>query len=805
MRRLEAGIGIPADARPFVYGATLSGLSKPNGGLRPIAVGEMFSRVIGKAIAHHHKDIFTSFFLQHNQLGVSVPAGAETIVHATRCALQSPGSVSLQLDFKNAFNSLSRRLILQQLRLYFPHLIPYFLARYGQHTKLPLATAPPGFSIDSRTGVQQGDPMGPFFFALGLTAVTAPLFAEAASDSNHPLHRTSFLCLLDDITIAGQPENVASVANLLMEAAESTSSGLKLNSDKCVAWSFSISAADRASWSSSSLVSRFFSLAPSSDVCFPPCEKGIKLLGSYIGPSSFVKETLSSAVQTHTPVVADRLMLLDSLQMRILLLRHCADKKFSTLWRTVPPSLSHDAACLFDDLISGALRRCQDFGFIPGPDAARLQYDHWRSIIRLPLRLGGMALGSSSMVAPLAYVGSLADASRLILSSPMFSSIQPAFHEWLNPSVSSNSLPCEAREVLNSFHRDIQHHRGFPGQSSFANDVLSDSTLLPVVPSHLPTAQRKLQQRLCTLSFEMTDNALRGSVSRELRAQLLSQRCPVARGLMSAIPSCPELTAPNDVFGTFLFHYQCMHLIGDPQICCSCSSSSLRSSEAEPFRAEPAKHASSCCIGDAFTVRHHQGCMGVKAVLDWIPNVITHPRFSVNVPEENPDFDCYNLERGKHGFVEYSVVDHLQDAHVNISASTAGHAAEARDTTKRAKYGPLCLSSGRVLYTASQEASGRVSAGYSKLIELAVTRHNRADFDAIAPTRTWASDSLRAYLQQVIALNFWSGVVAAELGRVRVNESNEQSWVGSSLTRPELPFSCVNPRRWLPDCDSTAP
>ena len=80
-----------------------------------------------------------------------------------------------------------------------------------------------------------------------------------------------------------------------------------------------------------------------------------------------------------------------------------------------------------------------------------------------------------------------------------------------------------------------------------------------------------------------------------------------------------------------------------------------------------------------------------------------------------------------------------------------------------------------------------------------------ATFDAIAPTRTWASDSLRAYLQQVIALNFWSGVVAAELGRVRVNESNEQSWVGSSLTRPELPFSCVNPRRWLPDCDSTAP
>jgi hypothetical protein len=169
----------------------------------------------------------------------------------------------------------------------------------------------------------------------------------------------------------------------------------------------------------------------------------------------------------------------------------------------------------------------------------------------------------------------------------------------------------------------------------------------------------------------------------------------------------------------------------------------------------------------------------------------------VNVPEETPDFDVLNVECGKHAFVEYSVVDHLQDALLLGSARTAGHAALKRDSDKWNKYRPLCLSSGRDLYTASQEASGRISKGYSKLIELAVERHDRADFDAIAPSRTWASDSLRAYLQQVIALNYWSGVVAAELQRVRVNASNEVSMVGASLSRPVgLPFSCVNPSRW---------
>jgi len=797
MRRLEAGVGIPADARPYVYGAALSGLSKPGGGLRPIAVGEVFSRVVGKAIAHHNKDAFSSFFTQHHQLGVSVPAGAETIVHATRFALQQPGSVSLQLDFQNAFNSLSRRLILQQLQLHFPHLIPYFMARYGQHTKLPLATAPPGNFVNSCTGVQQGDPMGPFFFALGLTAVTAPLFHAASSDPNHSLHRTTFLCLLDDITIAGLPEDVAFVANSLMDAAVSTQSSLKLNSDKCVSWSYTVSAEDRAAWSTSSLNRQFFSLNAYSDVCFPPCDKGIKLLGSFIGAPSHVRDMLLKSVNDHTPVVSDRLKLLDSLQMRILLLRHCADKKFSSLWRTVPPSLSGPAAATFDNLITGALRECQGFGFLPdGGDAELQRYNRWRSIVRLPVRLGGMSLGSSSMVAPLAYVGSVADASRLILSSPMFIAIRSGFAAWLDNSVSSGSSPCEVAGILSTLHDNIRQHRSLPTCSLFASVELSDPSLLPVLPAHLPTALSKLQHRLCSLSFEMTDTALRGSVSRELSAQLLSQRCPVARGLMSAIPSCAELTAPNDVFGTFLFHFQCMHLIGNPQICCSCTSSAVRSSDSI-FRAEPAKHASSCSIGDAFTVRHHQGCMGVKAVLDWIPHAVIYPRFSVNVPEETPDFDVLNVECGKHAFVEYSVVDHLQDALLLGSARTAGHAALKRDSDKWNKYRPLCLSSGRDLYTASQEASGRISKGYSKLIELAVERHDRADFDAIAPSRTWASDSLRAYLQQVIALNYWSGVVAAELQRVRVNASNEVSMVGASLSRPVgLPFSCVNPSRW---------
>eukprot|EP00971_Amphidinium_carterae_P069156 1368783-Amphidinium_carterae.1 len=74
---------VPVDIKPWLYGATLVALHKPQGGYRPIAVGSALRRLAGKvAIAHAQvplKEVFEPV-----QLGVGTSHGCESIVHAVR-------------------------------------------------------------------------------------------------------------------------------------------------------------------------------------------------------------------------------------------------------------------------------------------------------------------------------------------------------------------------------------------------------------------------------------------------------------------------------------------------------------------------------------------------------------------------------------------------------------------------------------------------------------------------------------------------------------------------------------------------
>ena len=72
-------------------------------------------------------------------------SGADAAIHAVRAALSAhPDWGSLQLDFKNAFNFVSRSLIEAELRAHFPQLLPYFLAHYGARSRLLIANSPDG-------------------------------------------------------------------------------------------------------------------------------------------------------------------------------------------------------------------------------------------------------------------------------------------------------------------------------------------------------------------------------------------------------------------------------------------------------------------------------------------------------------------------------------------------------------------------------------------------------------------------------------------------------------------------------------
>ena len=69
----------------------------------------------------------------------------------------------LQVDLRNAFNSISREEVLVVVGEHTPQLLPWVTSCYGAHSKLYCQGKA---TLSSEEGVQQGDPLGPLLFAL---------------------------------------------------------------------------------------------------------------------------------------------------------------------------------------------------------------------------------------------------------------------------------------------------------------------------------------------------------------------------------------------------------------------------------------------------------------------------------------------------------------------------------------------------------------------------------------------------------------------------------------------------------------
>ena len=98
------------------------------------------------------------------QLGVGVKAATELIQRSTQYFVDSPlfsewEMCLVQLDFKNAFNSVNRPKMLQELRSTNPKLSPWVEFTYCKEAPLFIQG---GLTITSQEGIQQDDPLAPF-------------------------------------------------------------------------------------------------------------------------------------------------------------------------------------------------------------------------------------------------------------------------------------------------------------------------------------------------------------------------------------------------------------------------------------------------------------------------------------------------------------------------------------------------------------------------------------------------------------------------------------------------------------------
>ena len=189
---------------------------KKDSSLRPIAVGNLMRRLVAKCFSSALAPRAAALLSPH-QLGVAIRGGAETIAHAVKQAVQEdPGRWVLQADLVNAFNSVDRGAVIEEVARHFPEALAWVVTCYGASSFLRFGDT----DIESKTGLHQGCPIAGLIFCLALKPVVDAIQEEVPTLALNAWY-------LDDGHQAGTKEEVTAVVDIILR--EGTPRGLILS------------------------------------------------------------------------------------------------------------------------------------------------------------------------------------------------------------------------------------------------------------------------------------------------------------------------------------------------------------------------------------------------------------------------------------------------------------------------------------------------------------------------------------------------------------------------------------------------
>ena len=148
-----------------------------NPGVRPMGVGEVLRRIVGKAIMTVVKDDVQRA-AGANQLCAGQEAGCEAAVHAVRRLFtDTDAECAILVDASNAFNFLNRQVTLRNVQKLCPPIATALLNCYRGDAELYIG----GETILSTEGTTQGDPLAMAFYVLATVPLSKALTKQEIS------------------------------------------------------------------------------------------------------------------------------------------------------------------------------------------------------------------------------------------------------------------------------------------------------------------------------------------------------------------------------------------------------------------------------------------------------------------------------------------------------------------------------------------------------------------------------------------------------------------------------------------------